>query len=326
VIVDNALYRNGERVDLGLDTHDLAGVRAKASGEHDFVWVGLHDPDTDELAAVADLYDLHELAVEDALSAHQRPKVERYADSLFIVLKSLWYVDAEDAVETGEISIFVGHRFVVTVRHGSGGGLSDARHRLEEASAVLAHGPSAVVYAVCDAVVDDYSRIAFAVEEDIEEVEQRVFSPDRSNEAARIYNLKREVIEFRRAVRPLVEPADKLATGQVGRVHEHLQPFFRDVADHAVRVSEQVDGFDDLLGSVLNANLAQVAVQQNSDMRRISAWVAIVAVPTMIAGVYGMNFVHMPELGWTFGYPFALVLMAVIVGALWAFFKKSGWL
>ena len=160
VIVDNALYRNGERVDLGVDTHDLAGVRAKATGPDDFVWVGLHDPDGDELDAVADLYDLHELAVEDALSAHQRPKVERYADSLFIVLKTLWYVDEDDAVETGEISMFVGHKFVVTVRHGAGGGLKEARHRLEAASTVLAHGPSAVVYAVCDAIVDRYEEVA----------------------------------------------------------------------------------------------------------------------------------------------------------------------
>jgi magnesium transporter len=183
-----------------------------------------------------------------------------------------------------------------------------------------------VLYAVSDAVVDDYSEIAYAVEEDIEEVEERVFSPDRNNDAARIYNLKREVIEFRRAVRPLVEPMSRLSTGQVQMVHERLHPFFRDVADHAVRVAEQVDGFDDLLGSVLNANLAQVGVQQNSDMRRISAWVAIVAVPTMIAGIYGMNFQHMPELQWRYGYGFALALMAASCWALYRFFKRSGWL
>jgi magnesium transporter len=187
-------------------------------------------------------------------------------------------------------------------------------------------GPSSVLYAVCDAVVDDYSEISFAVEADIEEVEERVFSPVRSNDAARIYNLKREVIEFRRAVRPLIEPMARLATGHVPRIHEHMHPFFRDVADHALRVSEQVDGFDDLLSSVLSANLAQVGVQQNSDMRRISAWVAIVAVPTMIAGIYGMNFDHMPELRWRLGYPLVLVVMLLACMTLYRLFKRSGWL
>src|SRR4051812_47468838 len=213
MIVDNALYRDGERVDLGLDTHDLAGVRAKATGAHDFVWVGLHDPTSDELEAVADLYDLHELAVEDAIRAHQRPKVERYADSLFIVLKTLWYVDEEDAVETGEISLFVGHKFVVSVRHGSGGGLKDTRQRLEGMTTVLAHGPSAVVYAVCDQVVDRYEEVAESLQEDVDEVEASVFSTERTNDANRIYILKRELAEMRRAVIPLREPMNRFSSG-----------------------------------------------------------------------------------------------------------------
>jgi magnesium transporter len=242
------------------------------------------------------------------------------------VLKTVGYDEETQQVELGDVMLFLGDSFIVSVRHGRARALSDIRRRLEIESDLLECGPAAVLYAVSDAVVDDYSTIAFAVEEDIDEVEERVFSLERTNDAARIYNLKREVIEFRRAVRPLVEPMSRLSTGQVQMVHERLHPFFRDVADHAVRVAEQVDGFDDLLGSVLSANLAQVGVQQNSDMRRISAWVAIAAVPTAIAGIYGMNFDHMPELRWTFGYPAALLLMAVICAGLYRGFKRSGWL
>ena len=326
MIVDNALYRNGERVDLDVDTHDLASVRAKATGADDFVWVGLYEPESDELAAVADLYDLHELAVEDALAAHQRPKVERYGDSLFIVLKTLWYVDERDAVETGEISMFVGHKFVVTVRHGEGGGLHDARMRLEEASNVLAHGPSAVVYAACDAIVDHYEEVAGSLQEDVDEVEQSVFSTERTNDSARIYVLKRELAEMRRAVMPLREPMNKFTAGAVHGIHSDAGPYFRDVADHLNRVAETIDTLDSLLSTAFDAHIAQISIQQNDDMRRISAAVGLVAAPTLVGSIYGMNFEHMPELGWSFGYPFALLLMVAVSGGLWVWFKKSGWL
>jgi magnesium transporter len=326
VIVDNALYRNGERVDLGTDTHDLAGVRAKATGADDFVWVGLHDPDADELDAVADLYDLHELAVEDAVSAHQRPKVERYADSLFIVLKTLWYVDEQDAVETGEISMFVGHKFVVTVRHGSGGGLKEARQRLEAASNVLAHGPSAVVYAVCDAIVDHYEEVAGSLQEDVDEVEQSVFSTERTNDSARIYILKRELAEMRRAVLPLREPMNKFTTGSVHGIHSDAGPYFRDVADHLNRVADTIDTLDSLLSTAFDAHIAQISIQQNDDMRRISAAVGLVAAPTLIGSVYGMNFEHMPELHWMFGYPMAIGLMLLSSLVVYIISKRAGWL
>ena len=280
----------------------------------------------DELEKVAAEFSLHHLAIEDALKAHQRPKVEEYDDSLFVVLKTVRYDEDTQQIELGDVMLFVGDSFVVTVRHGKGRSLADVRQRLERQPEILDCGPSAVLYAVADTIVDDYTEIALEVEEDIEEVEQQVFSPDRHNSAARIYNLKREVIEFRRAVLPLVEPMAELATGNVPHVHDQMQPFFRDVADHAVRVSEHVEGFDDLLTAVLNANLAQVTVQQNEDMRRISAWVAIAAVPTAIAGIYGMNFEHMPELRWRYGYPAVLLLMAAICLALFRAFKRSGWL
>ncbi len=324
MIVDCALYSQGQREVI---EGDLSAALALARQRDDaFIWIGLHEPTQDELDKVAAEFSLHPLAIEDAVKAHQRPKVEEYEDSLFVVLKTVRYDEAAQQVDLGDVMLFVGDSFIVSVRHGQARALADVRRRLEGERHLLDCGPSAVLYAIADAVVDDYSEIAFAVEEDIEEVEERVFSPDRINNASRIYNLKREVIEFRRAVRPLVEPMTRLSTGQVERVHEDLRPFFRDVADHAVRVSEQVDGFDDLLTSVLNANLAQVSVQQNADMRRISAWVAIVAVPTMIAGVYGMNFDHMPELRWRFGYPLALAVMATICTVLYRAFKRSGWL
>ncbi|HEX7188560.1 MAG TPA: magnesium/cobalt transporter CorA [Actinomycetes bacterium] len=324
MIVDCALYSQGQREVI---EGDLSAALALARQRDDaFIWIGLHEPTQDELDKVAAEFSLHPLAVEDAVKAHQRPKVEEYEDSLFVVLKTVRYDETAQQVDLGDVMLFVGDSFVVSARHGQARALADVRRRLEGERHLLDCGPSAVLYAIADAVVDDYSEISFAVEEDIEEVEERVFSPDRINNASRIYNLKREVIEFRRAVRPLVEPMTRLSTGQVERVHEDLRPFFRDVADHAVRVSEQVDGFDDLLTSVLNANLAQVSVQQNADMRRISAWVAIVAVPTMIAGVYGMNFDHMPELRWRFGYPLALAVMATICTVLYRAFKRSGWL
>ena len=326
MIVDNALYRNGERVDLDLDNQDLAGVRAKATDTGDFVWVGLHQPDTEELEAVADLYDLHPLAVEDAIRAHQRPKVERYGDSLFIVLKTLWYVDEEDAVETGEISLFVGHKFVVTVRHGSGGALAEARHQLEQMTNVLAHGPSAVVYAVCDQVVDRYEEVAGSLQEDVDEVETSVFSTERTNDAARIYVLKRELAEMRRAVTPLREPMKNFADGSVSGIHSDAGPYFRDVADHLARVAETIDSLDSLLSTAFEAHTAQISIQQNDDMRRISAAVGLVAAPTLVAGIYGMNFDHMPELHWLFGYPMALLMMFGSSLFVFIISKRAGWL
>ncbi len=326
MIVDNALYRNGERVDLGLDTHDLAGVRAKATGPHDFAWVGLHDPTSGELESIADLYDLHELAVEDAIRAHQRPKVERYADSLFIVLKTLWYLDEEDAVETGEISLFVGHNFVITVRHGAGVGLKDARHRLEGMKNVLAHGPSAVVYAVCDQVVDRYEEVAGSLQEDVDEVEASVFSTERTNDSARIYVLKRELAEMRRAVFPLREPMNRFTTGSVTGIHGDAGPYFRDVADHLARVAETVDGLDALLSTAFEAHIAQISLQQNDDMRRISAAAGIILAPTVVGSIYGMNFDHMPELHWYLGYPMALGLMLLSSLVVYLVSKRAGWL
>jgi len=326
VIVDNALYRDGVRVDCGTATSDLSGVRVRATDPGDFVWVGLHEPTKHELDTVADLYDLHPLAVEDALLAHQRPKLERYDESLFLSLKTLWYVDENDAVETGEINMFIGENFVVTVRHGAGGGLHDARMALEGMQNVLAHGPSAVVYAVCDQVVDAYEDVARELVIDVDEVEASVFANERTNDSARIYVLKRELAEMRRAVQPLRDPVNRFATGAVRGVDSDAAPYFRDVADHLARVGETMEDLETLLTAAFQAHLAQISIQQNDDMRKISAAVGLIAAPTLVAGIYGMNFVHMPELGWTVGYPISLLMMAASSLAIWIIARRSGWL
>ena len=325
MIVDSAVYRDGTRVPVDSDAADLATLRDRCT-DGDFVWVGLHEPDERELAEVAAAFSLHPLAVEDAVHAHQRPKLERYDDSLFLVLKTLWYVDEEDAVETGEINLFVGHDFVISVRHGRGGGLHRARLDLEGRQAVLAHGPSAVIYAVCDQVVDDYEHVCDSLEEDVDEVELSVFSEVRTNDSARIYVLKRELAEVRRAVLPLRDPVNRFATGAVHGIDREAAPYFRDVGDHLSRCADAIDQLDGLLSTAFDAHLARISVQQNNDMRKISAGAALVVVPTLIAGIYGMNFDHMPELHWQFGYLWAVVLMVgTSVGLLW-FFKKSNWL
>jgi len=326
MIVDSALYRDGLRVQVECARDDLEAVRDAAGGEGDFVWVGLHDPTEAELDEVSKLYALHPLAVEDALHAHQRPKLEQYAGILFLVLKTLWYVDELDAVETGEINLFVGEDFVVSVRHGEGTELHTARLDLEKKTQVLGHGPSAVVYAICDRVVDSYEEVAASVEIDVDEVEESVFSPGRSDDSARIYVLKRELAEMRRAVNPLREPMKRFASGSVSGVTQEAAPFFRDVADHVVRVSETIDSLDNLLSAAFDALLARISVQQNDDVRKISAWVAIAAVGTLIAGVYGMNFDNMPELHWEYGYFIVLGVMLLASVGLYRLFKKSGWL
>jgi magnesium transporter len=323
VIVDCALYRDGKRTEGGTHWREL---RARADQDGDFVWIGMHEPAMDEIHEVAEVFGLHPLAVEDAVQAHQRPKLERFGDMVFLVLKTLWYVDEHDAVETGEIAMFVGDDFVVTVRHGEGTELHSAREELEQSRRVLSHGPGGVLYAVIDRVVDEYLDVVDELVVDVDEIEASVFSTNRTNDSARIYVLKRELAEIRRAVLPLREPVSRLASGNVNAVPEKATPFFRDVADHLARAAETVDSLDSLLSTAFDAHLAQISVQQNNDMRKISAWVGLVAPPTLIAGIYGMNFRDMPELGWTLGYPLALLLMVTISGALWVLFKRSGWL
>ena len=312
--MDSAVYRKGERVAVDCFTHDYAALRKAANEPGDFVWVGLYQPSKIELDEVAEAFALHPLAVEDALKAHQRPKLESYEDSLFLVLKTLWYVDEDDAVETGEINMFVGADFVVTVRHGRGSQLQDARHYLEEKADVLSHGPSSVVYAVCDTVVDGYVDVVDELQIDVDEVEESVFSPARTNDSVRIYTLKREIAEVRRAVMPLREPMRRFSTAVRCRWCTRTpRPSSATWPTTSAQAAEVVDTLDSLLSTAFDAHLARISVQQNDDMRKISAGAALIVVPTLIAGIYGMNFEHMPELTWTLGYPFALLLMVGVV-------------
>ncbi|RLV48720.1 magnesium and cobalt transport protein CorA [Nocardioides mangrovicus] len=326
MIVDNALYRDGVRVELDCGTGDLKAVREQADGDNDFVWVGLHKPTEEELSQIEEVYGIHPLALEDAFMAHQRPKLERYDDTLFLVLKTLWYVDEFDAVETGEINLFVGHNFVISVRHGEGNALHHARMELEKMESVLKHGPSAVVYAICDQVVDRYEEVGADLTEDVDEVEASVFSEERTNDSRRIYLLKRELAEMRRAVLPLKDPMLRFANQSVRGIAPEAATYFRDVADHLARVAETIDTLDNLLSTAFDAHIAQLSLQQNDDMRRISAAVGLVAAPTLVAGIYGMNFDHMPELHWLLGYPFALLLMMLSSLTVYLVSKRAGWL
>ncbi len=322
MIVDSAWYRDGERHPVDLDAPGLDRVR-ETDG---FVWIGMHEPTSQEMSHVSELLDLHHLAVEDAVTGHQRPKVEPYDDMLFLVLKTLWYVDEIDEVETGQVAIFLGHDYVVTVREGQGVELGTVRHDLEHKPHLLDHGPTAVAYSVADRIVDGYEHVAAELEVDVDEVEASVFSPGRTQDSQRIYVLKREIAEFRRAVHPLRVPMQRFADAAYDLIHEGSAAFWRDIADHVVRVTETVETLDMLLSTAFDAHLARISVAQNEDMRRISAWVAIAAVGTLIAGVYGMNFDHMPELHWTYGYPLAVGLMVAASVGLYRLFKRTGWL
>ena len=323
-IVDCAVYTNGERRD---GTLELAEAYERCARDNSsWVWIGLHQPTEQEFDSVRREFDLHPLAVEDAIKAHQRPKLEEYGDNLFFVLKPARYHDDREEVEFGEILIFMGAGFLITVRHGGTTELTEVRRHVEGNPERIKRGPAGVLHAIVDRIVDDYTPVLEGVEDDIEEVEEQAFSPTRANPAQRIYHLKREVLQLHRATAPLIDPLDRLSRDKHEYVPEEMHSYFRDVYDHAIRVNDQVENFREMLNSVLGANLTQVTVRQNDDVRKISAWVAIIAVPTMIAGIYGMNFEHMPELKWTYGYPAVVAVMLTICGSLYAYFKRAGWL
>ena len=322
VIRDLAVYRHGIRHDVP----DIAHAYRSVIDDDGFLWLGLVEPTEAEMGEAAYLLGLHPLSVEDALHAHQRPKLERLGDTLICVFKTVFYDDAASAIDTGEVIVVCAPRFVVTVRHGIGAQLADTRARLEARPGFLAHGPFSVLHAVLDTIVDDYVVIAGELEQDIAEIEHRVFSDDATSDAEDIYLLKREVIEFRRAVKPLGQEIDEIFTGEIPGMDPALVPFFRDIDDHVERVADMVEGFDELLTGVLQADLAQIQVRQNADMRRITAWVGIAAVPTMVAGVYGMNFDHMPELHTRYGYAFVMGALVLTCTLLWRRFRKAGWL
>jgi magnesium transporter len=328
VVVDCAVYVDGQRQEP-VPPEDALRVAVERGG---FVWLGLFEPTEEELGAIADRYGLHPLAVEDAVYAHQRPKLEHYDEALFMVLKTARYVEHEhltatsEVVDTGEVMVFLGAAYVITVRHGEHGELTELRSRLEAQPDLLRLGTSSVLYAVADLVVDTFVDVATAVDGDVEELEASVFSPQRTDDIGRLYQLKRELMQLRRAVVPLEVPLQKLAERQIDVVPDDMRSYFRDVLDHAIRVRDQVGTLDELLTSILQASLARTSLGDNEDTRKISAWAAMIAVPTLITGVYGMNFSYMPELNSPYGYPLVLVLIVVVCFLLYRGFKRSGWL
>ena len=321
VIIDCAIYRKGHREETSHEAGALADVIAALDETDGFLWIGLYEPTIEELTHFAEPLNLHPLAVEDAVEAHQRPKVERYDDHLFMSIKTVTYTN--DNIETAEINAFLGKHYLVTVRHGQGHDLREVRRRAESDEHELEHGAIAALYAVVDSVVDEYEEVAAELEVDVQEVEESVFSVGRTSDSSRIYRLKRETLEFRRAVVPLREPVQRFA---LGAMPEDAQPYYRDIADHLSRVAESIDNTDKLLDNALSAHLAQLSIQQNDDMRKLTAGAALFAIPTAIAGIYGMNFEHMPELTWTFGYPLVLGLIGGLCVYVYLRFKKSGWL
>ncbi len=323
MIVDCAVYQDGKRHP---ESHSIEEAAKEIRASGGFVWIGLHEPSPAEFDEVRAHFNLHELAVEDAIIARQRPKLEVYDDSIFVVLKTARYLEAEEEIEFGDILLFLGEQFVVAVRHGEATRLAPVRRSLDRRPDLLRLGPSAVLHAVMDKVVDDYFPVLNGLGKDIDEVEADVFSNEWSNPAERIYFLKREVLEFQAAARPLVEPLSRLMRGTVPAVEPGLHEYFRDVHDHVVRVASLVDQYRDLLTSVLEANLTQVSVRQNEDMRKISAWVAVAVVPTLIAGIFGMNFNRMPGVQEIWGFPAAIAVMAGAALGLHALFRRSGWL
>jgi magnesium transporter len=333
-LVDCAVYAEGHRLP-GKLSYVAAHRKVREIefiGHQAFVWVGLREPSLEEMQDVADVFGLHPLAVEDAVCAHQRPKLERYDDTLFLVLKTVKYVPHESValarqiVETGEVMVFVGKDFVVTVRHGEHGGLSEVRKQMEADPEQMRLGPYAVMHAVAHEVVNHYLEVSHLIEADIDSIEEVAFAPGRKLDVEPVYLLKREVVELRRCVSPLSGAFNRIQLENKDLISKEVRRYLRDLADHHAEAADHINSYDELLNSLIQAALARVGMQQNSDMRKISAWAGIVAVPTMIAGIYGMNFEFMPELKWHWSYPVVVAVMAISCLVLYFSFRKVNWL
>lgn len=334
-LVDAAVYRDGRRVLSGT----AAEVLHEAQAFGGMAWVGLYRPDAEEMHAIAEVLDLHPLAVEDTLKGHQRAKLERYGDMTFLVLQPARYMDESETVEFGEVHVFVGPGYVITVRHAENPDLSAVRHTLEARPEILSLGPYAVVWAVCDDIIDQYLPVVAGVENDVDEIEDELFSRDREV-SKRIFGLQREVVDLQHATTPLVDMFDRLQKIVMEVTGASEAPAFRDVDDHARRVVEKVDSFRATLDSALTVHatmveqenneamrrMAELGLKQNDQVKKVSGWAAILFAPTLVGTIYGMNFVHMPELEWVFGYPMALGLMVATSATLYAVFKRRGWL
>ena len=323
MIVDSAIYVDGRRASEPGGSLDETYQACRS--QEGIAWIGLYRPTGEEFEAVAQEFELHPLSVEDALDAHQRPKLERYGETLFVVLRPARYLDESETVEFGETHVFVGKDFVITVRHSEVPDLGEVRRRLEGDPDLLRRGPEAILHAIMDRVVDDYGPVVDGLENDIEEIEAQVFGGS-ADVSRRVYELSREVIQFQRAADPLNDVLGALLRGEAIDVDPEVGRYLRDVQDHAQQVSDRLAGYRDLLQNILSVNLTLVSLQQNEQVKKISGWAAILFAPTLIGTVYGMNFDHVPELHWLFGYPFALTLMVLTSIILYLAFKRRGWL
>jgi magnesium transporter len=321
MIMDSAIYVDGHRD----ESHPLEEIQETCREKGGFAWIGLYEPTREEFDSVAGEFGLHDLAVKDGLRALQRPKIERYGETLFVVIKAARYVEEKEQVEFGEVHAFVGPDFVVTVRYGETKELGEVRRWAESRPDLLRKGPYAVLYAIMDRIVEDYLPVVAGLEHDIDEIEVEVFG-NKPDVSRRIYELFREVIQFHQATQPLAGALERLTEVEAHEIDPEVRRYLRDVQDRVLRVTEWAQGFRELLTNILSVNLTLVSVNQNDQTKKISAWAAIVVVPTLIASIYGMNFDYMPELHWRYGYLFALSLMALLAFALYRNFKRAGWL
>jgi magnesium transporter len=322
-VVNCAAYSEGCRI---------ATIPVEAISDHllepnRFVWIGLHDPSGNILKQIQEEFQLHELAIEDALRAHQRPKLETYGETLFIVVRTVQMNYESRKLDFGETHFFVGKNFIVSIRHGSSRAYSEVRARCESTPQLLRKGPGFALYAVMDSIVDGYFPVIDELGQELEVLEERIFSEKPSRETTKqIYDLKRQLVEVKRAVSPLIDVCTRLMRFDLEVIPEDTRPYFRDVYDHVIRINEMVDSTREILATALEANFSLVSISQNEIQKRFAGWAAILAVPTMIAGIYGMNFKFMPELDWQYGYPLILAITIIACGLIYSAFKRAGWL
>ena len=321
-VVNCAAYLDGRRV-AGIEVNNISDVLCHPDK---FVWVGLHEPGEDTLQQIQLQFNLHDLAIEDAHNAHQRPKIETYGDTLFVVLRTAQVNKIHERIDFGETHFFVGHNFLVTIRHGSSISYSEVRNRCESTPQLLRKGQGFALYAVMDSIVDQYFPVVETMEEELQEIEEKVFKVKPTRETTEhIYQLKRQLLEVKRAVSPLIDICNRLMRFDIKLISIETQPYFRDIYDHAVRINEMVDHTRELLNTALEANFSLISISHGEVSKKFAGWAAIIAVPTMVAGFYGMNFKFMPELNWHYGYPLVVVITFSVCIFLYFLFKRTGW-